>query len=93
MNAIRKFVAVCGLMLMARAACQSIFVPNPPEEPPTDEEYSYEQDAIIDSLEILLLESFFLSRQKVKIVGFLPDDVRKFDIRVERDGMSLLLPS
>ena len=91
MNAIKNFTIVCGLMLLALTACQSIFVPNPPEEPPTDEEYSYGQDAIIDSLDILLLESFPL-QAKVKVVGFLPDGCTEIhDIHVERDGMSFIV--
>lgn len=100
MNEIRKKLIVWVAIFLALSACQPVFVPNEPVQLPTDDltddypfedKYIYGQDAIIESLEILLLESFPL-QAKVKVEGFLRDGCSElFDIKVEHEEMDFIL--
>lgn len=79
------FVLLTGLVL---AACQ----PAPPVEPPlVDDEFSYGQDAYVESLEIMLLESFPLQARAV-VIGYLPDGCTELsEITVERQDQDFVL--
>lgn len=96
MSKIKKFVGLFVLTIVALSACNPIFVPNQPQQTPTgsyplENEFSYGQDAILESLEILLMESFPL-QARVKVAGFLRDGCSElFDVKVEQEEMNFIL--
>jgi len=84
-----RLTAIFTLMVsLLLAACQPAAPIKPPvvEKPPAGEEYVYGQDAVVESLEVLLLESFPLQAQAV-VSGYLPDGCTELvEIEVERRG-------
>ena len=80
-----------GIILLAGiliSACQPTI---PTDVPPADDEYTYGQDGTIESLEILLLESFPLQAQVI-VSGTLPDGCTEIDeITVERDQQEFVV--
>ena len=84
------FILFAGLLL---SACQP-FPPAdmpPVEEPPAEDEYTYGQDAVVENLEVMLLESFPL-QANVIIAGYLPDGCTELvEINVERQGMEFVI--
>ena len=80
------FLLVFGLLL---SACQPV---EETETPPAgDGEYTYGQNAIVDSVEVMLLESFPLQAQ-VRVSGNLPDGCTELDeISVEQEGQEFIL--
>lgn len=85
-----SFLLLVGLLL---AACQP-FAPidTPPvDEPPVDNDYTYGQDAVVESLEVLLMESFPLQARAV-VSGYLPDGCTELvEISVERQDNEFIL--
>lgn len=75
-----SMVIFVGLLL---SACQPIVEP----EEPSNGEYEYGQNAAVDSLEVVLLESFPLQARAV-ISGTLPDGCTELhEVSVERQGL------
>ena len=88
MNKTKLFVLIL-IVLAFLSACQ------PGEDTPTppalDGEYTYGEDAIIDSLEVLLMESFPVQAQ-VLILGNLPDGCTELhEITVDKEGQEFIL--
>lgn len=76
---------LAGVLL---SACQPA---DPVETPPVDDEYAYGQDATVESLEVLLLESFPL-QARVLVSGYLPDGCTELvDISVDRQDREFRL--
>ena len=72
------FSLLAGLLL---AACQPAA---PIDTPPVDNDYTYGQDAVVESVEVLLMESFPLQARAV-VSGYLPDGCTELaEISVER---------
>lgn len=79
------FILLAGILL---SACQPMV---PTDVPPVDDEYTYGQNATVESLEILLLESFPLQAQAI-ISGYTPDGCTEIDeITVERDQQEFII--
>ena len=89
------------LFALLLSACQPALPPQEPRLPPggdqsepssgQDEEFVYGQDAVVETLEVLLLESFPVSA-KVKISGYLLDGCTELDkISVEQLEMDFIL--
>lgn len=79
------FILLAGILL---SACQPIV---PTGVPPVDGEYTYGQGATVESLEILLLESFPLQAQAI-VSGYTPDGCTEIDeITVERDQQEFVI--
>jgi inhibitor of cysteine peptidase len=75
------FILLFGLVL---SACQ-------PDEGPTNSDYSYGQNALVDSVEVVLLESFPIQAQVI-VTGNLPDGCTELhEITVEREGDQFVL--
>jgi inhibitor of cysteine peptidase len=88
MNILKRF----GLMLifvLLLSACQPADVT---ETPPAKEgDFNYGQNATVESLEVILLESFPLKAQAI-VSGYLPDGCTELDeIGVEREGQEFIL--
>lgn len=90
------FILLLGIFL---SACQPDFpdmedTPSSPtvDEPGTpDEAYDYGEEAMVESLDVFILESFPVQIQ-VSVVGYLPDGcVELVDISVEQDEMDFIL--
>ncbi len=76
---------IFGILL---SACQPAV---PTEVPPADDEYSYGTDAIVELVEVVLLESFPLQARAI-VTGSLPDGCTEIhDITVEREGQEFIL--
>ncbi len=74
------FVLLAGLVL---SACQPT---EPVDTPPVDDEFEYGQEATVESLEVVLLESFPL-QARATVTGYTPDGCTDLDeITVDRDG-------
>jgi inhibitor of cysteine peptidase len=85
MKNIKFYVVSLLLLTLVLSACQ------PVDEPQKNGEYIYGEHAILDGLEILLLESFPLQAQVI-VSGYLPDGCTELDeITVDRDGNEFLL--
>jgi inhibitor of cysteine peptidase len=75
-----------GLVL---SACQVIVPPETPTEDPSkpNTEYEYGQEAMVDSLDVILLESFPVQAQAI-VTGNLPDGCTELhEISVEQQGL------
>ncbi len=78
------FVLLTGVVL---AACQ----PELPVDIPPDDDFVYGEEAIVESLEVLLLESFPLQASAI-VSGSLPDGCTKlYEIDVAREGQEFIL--
>jgi inhibitor of cysteine peptidase len=79
------------LMSLILSACQP-GIPAEVETPsPSEDEYVYGSEVIVESLDVFILESFPVQVQ-VSVVGYLPDGcVELIDISVERDEMDFVL--
>ncbi len=79
------------LMSLILSACQP-GIPAEVEIPsPSEDEYVYGSEVIVESLDVFILESFPVQVQ-VSVVGYLPDGcVELIDISVERDEMDFVL--
>ena len=79
------------LMSLILSACQQ-GIPGDVEEPSFgNDTYVYGQEAMVESLDVLLLESFPV-QVRVSVVGYFPDGcVELVDISVERDDMDFIL--
>ena len=79
---------LAGLLL---SACQPGVEPKEPTELPSGDEYEYGQNAIVDSLQVILLESFPLQAQAV-VLGNLPDGCTElYEITVEQQENEFVL--
>jgi len=77
-----------GLLL---SACQPGVEPKEPTGTPSGDEYEYGQNAIVDSIEVILLESFPLQAQVV-VSGNLPDGCTELhEINVEQQENEFIL--
>lgn len=73
-----------GLLL---AACQPAVEPEEPTDIPPGDKYEYGQNATVDSLQVILLESFPLQAQAV-VSGTLPDGCTELhEVTVEQQGL------
>ncbi len=88
MNKLRLFGLTLAFVLLL-SACQP---PEATQTPPAKEgEFSYGQNTTVESLEVVLLESFPLQAQAV-VSGNLPDGCTTLhEITVERDGEAFIL--
>ena len=79
------------LMSLILSACQP-GIPAEVETPsPSEDEYVYGSEVMVESLDVFILESFPVQVQ-VSVVGYLPDGcVELIDISVERDEMDFVL--
>lgn len=79
------------LMSLILSACQP-GIPAEVETPsPSEDEYVYGSEVIVESLDVFIFESFPVQVQ-VSVVGYLPDGcVELIDISVERDEMDFVL--
>lgn len=83
MKKIRILFAVMIFAGLLLSACQPITEPKEPSE----DDYDYGQDAIVESLEVILLESFPVQAQAV-ISGALPDGCTELhEVSVEQQGL------
>jgi inhibitor of cysteine peptidase len=84
----KKIKVLFGMLFMVGlllSACQ------PAEETPVGDEYTYGQNATVESVEVLILESFPLQAQAI-VTGYLPDGCTELhEITVERDGQDFIL--
>ena len=77
-----------GLLL---SACQPGIEPKEPTGLPSGDEYEYGQNAIVDTLQVILLESFPLQAQAV-VSGTLPDGCTElYEITVEQQENEFIL--
>ena len=77
-----------GLLL---SACQPVGEPTEPSGTPSNGEYEYGQNAIVDSVEVIFLESFPLQAQAV-VSGNLPDGCTELhEITVEQQEDKFIL--
>ena len=84
-----RLLGILLIFIFLLSACQPVEGTETP--PPTDGEYSYGQDAIVESLEVILLESFPLQAQ-VRVSGNLPDGCTELhEISVEQQGQEFIL--
>lgn len=84
-NYILSVFVLMGLML---SACQPAATP---ETPPAQDEFEYGQNATVEDLEVMLLESFPLQAQ-VRVSGYLPDGCTElYEITVERQNENFIL--
>lgn len=84
------FILFAGLLLSACQPAAPIELP-PVDEPPVENDYIYGQDAVVESLEVLLMESFPL-QASVVVSGYLPDGCTELvEVSVERQGMDFIL--
>jgi inhibitor of cysteine peptidase len=74
------------------SACQSIIPTESPTSEPTGEtKYVYGEHGTVESLEVLIMESFPLQAQAV-VSGYLPDGCTELvDVTVEQEGESFIL--
>jgi inhibitor of cysteine peptidase len=78
------FVLLAGVFL---AACQ----PELPVEVPPDDDYAYGQEAIVESLEVMMMESFPLQARAV-VSGYTPDGCTElYEIDVAREDQEFNL--
>lgn len=78
------FALLAGFVL---TACQ----PGLPVDTPPDDDYAYGQEAIVESLEVLLLSTTPLSAEAV-VSGYLPDGCTElYEIDVEREDQDFNL--
>lgn len=88
----KMFLGLILLIGILLSACQPA-VPTevPTEVPPPDEEYTYGTDAIVELVEVVLLESFPLQARAI-VTGSLPDGCTEIhDITVEREGQEFII--
>ncbi len=89
------------LFALIFAACQAVLLPEEPTLPPSGdqnepspgygEEFVYGQNAVVETLEVFLLESFPV-QAKAQISGYLPDGCTELDeISVEQNEMDFIL--
>jgi inhibitor of cysteine peptidase len=86
MNKTLKILALVVLIGLFLSACQTPPPADTPTPPPSDDDmgYEYGQAATVESLEIMLLESFPVQVQAV-VSGYLPDGCTELDeITVDR---------
>ena len=77
-----------GLLL---SACQPAIGPEEPTGTPSEDDYVYGQDAVVDSVQVVLMESFPLQAQAV-VSGTLPDGCTElYEISVEQQGQEFIL--
>ena len=87
-NILFTLMIFTGLLL---SACQPAVEPEEPAVTPSEDEYEYGQNAAVESLEVVLLESFPLQAQAV-VTGILPDGCTElYDISVEQQGNEFIL--
>jgi len=97
------FYVLCVLAGLLLSACQPAISPDesvmPPTEYPTrpypvdegDEKFLYGQDATVESVDVILLESFPVQAQ-AKVTGYLPDGCTElYDVSVEHQDMNFIL--
>lgn len=88
MNKIR-FIGILFTFILLLSACQLVEETETP--PAKDAEFSYGQNAKVESLEVVLLESFPVQAQ-VRVAGNLPDGCTELhDISVAQDGQKFIL--
>ena len=88
MKNINYFLGVFVLMGLLLSACQPAAAP---ETPPAQDEFEYGQNATVEELEIVLMESFPLQAQ-VRVSGYLPDGCTElYEITVEQQNMNFIL--
>jgi len=88
MKNIKYFLGVFVLMGLLLSACQPAAAP---ETPPAQDEFEYGQNATVEELEIVLMESFPLQAQ-VRVSGYLPDGCTElYEITVEQQNMNFIL--
>jgi len=103
MIARNAFYVLCVLAGLLLSACQPAISPDEPVMPPTDnptrpypvdegdEKFLYGQDATVESLDVILLESFPVQAQ-AKVTGYLPDGCTElYDVSVEHQDMNFIL--
>ena len=77
------FILLAGLLLAACQPADPIDTP-PVDELPVDNDYTFGQDAVVEALEVLLMESFPLQARAV-VSGYLPDGCTELvEISIER---------
>ena len=99
----KAFYVICVLLGFLFSACQPSNTPEEPVIPPIDnpdnpyplndddEKFIYGQDATVESLEVILLESFPV-QAKVKVIGYFPDGCTQLhEISVERQDMDFVM--
>lgn len=88
MKTIKYFLGAFVVMGLLLSACQPAATP---ETPPAQDDFEYGQNATVEELEVILLESFPLQAQ-VRVSGYLPDGCTELDeITVERQNKNFLL--
>lgn len=84
MNKKFTLITIALLFVLVLSACQ-------PDEDPIEGDYTYGQNALLDSIEVVLLESFPVQAQVI-VKGNLPDGCTELDeIVVVREGDTFVL--
>lgn len=83
----RMLIGLLLLLTLFLSACQTLIpTQNATNKPSEETEYVYGEHATVESVEVLLMESFPLQAQAV-VSGYLPDGCTELDeITVARDG-------
>jgi inhibitor of cysteine peptidase len=88
MNTIKHFGFLLAFVILLSACQPATQTETPPSK---DSEYSYGQNAIVESLEVMLLESFPLQAQ-VRVSGNLPNGCTELhEISVQQEGQEFIL--
>lgn len=88
MKTIKYFFGAFVVMGLLLSACQPALTP---ETPPAQDDFEYGQNATVEELEVILLESFPLQAQ-VRVSGYLPDGCTElYEITVERQNKNFIL--
>jgi len=103
MIARKAFFLLCVLAGLLLSACQADNSPDEPDMPPTDNptkpypvdddegKFIYGQNATVESLDVILLESFPVQAQ-AKVTGYFPNGcIELYDISSEQQDMNFIL--
>jgi len=90
MNITLVLILVVSVLM---TACQPAVPPETPpvDEPPIGDDYAYGEDAVVETLEILLMESFPLQARAV-VSGYLPDGCTELvEVNVTQQGNAFVI--
>ncbi len=87
----KKLKILFGVLLLFGVFLSACAPANETETPPVGDEYTYGERATIQSVEVLLLESFPVQARAV-VSGYFPNGcIELYNIEVEKDGQDFIL--